>query len=33
MNAFKTDNSNAEHVISSKIDMFFSNFSISRLMI
>lgn len=32
MNSIITDNSNAEHVISSKIDTFFSNFSISRLM-
>lgn len=32
MNSIITDISNAEHVISSKIDTFFSNFSISKLM-
>jgi hypothetical protein len=32
MNSIITDNSNAEHAISSKIDTFFANFSISRLM-
>ena len=32
MDSIITDNSNAEHAISSKIDMFFANFSISKLM-
>jgi hypothetical protein len=32
VNSIITDNSNAEHAISSKIDTFFANFSISRLM-
>ncbi|NLE90612.1 MAG: transposase [Dehalococcoidales bacterium] len=32
MNSIITDNSNAEHVISSKIDTFFTNFSIGKLL-
>jgi hypothetical protein len=32
MDSIITDNSNAEHAISSKIDTFFSQFSISKLM-
>ena len=32
MNSIITDNSNAEHAISSKIDTFFANFSIGKLM-
>ena len=32
MNTIITDKSNAEHIISSKIDIFFNNFSISKLM-
>ncbi len=32
MNSIITDNSNAEHAISSKIDNFFAKYSISRLM-
>jgi hypothetical protein len=32
MNSIITDNSNAEHVISSKIDTFFANFSIGNLL-
>lgn len=32
MNSIITDNSNAEHVISSKIDTFFANFSIGKLL-
>lgn len=32
MNSIITDNSNAEHAISSKIDLFFANFSIGKLM-
>ena len=32
MNSIITDNSNVEHTISSKIDTFFADFSISRLM-
>ena len=32
MNSIITDNSNAEHAISSKIDVFFNNCSISKLM-
>ncbi|NLN64884.1 MAG: hypothetical protein GX144_05665 [Clostridiaceae bacterium] len=32
MNSILTDNSNAEHVISSKIDTFFANFSLGSLM-
>ena len=32
MDSIITDNSNAEHAISSKIDTFFSDFSIGKLM-
>jgi len=32
MNFIITDNSNAENTISTKIDIFFRNFSISKLM-
>ena len=32
MDSIITDNSNTEHLISSKIDMFFSNFAISKLL-
>ena len=32
MNSIITDKSNAEHIISSKIDIFFSTFAISNLL-